>query len=116
MPGHFRFSARNVLMYPQPLRSRRTALRPRPLVLEPLETRQLLTPDMVLHWNEGLLDAVRLDRTASLISARPISFSHTPIDVALIPTGRTHAVYAVDVLAVPATSREAAVAAAAERA
>jgi hypothetical protein len=85
----------------------------RRLSLELLEARQLMAADMVLHWNEVLLDAVRVDRTAPPRAARAMAIVHAAIYDAVNAIERTHEVYAVDAFALPGTSAEAAVAAAA---
>jgi hypothetical protein len=72
-----------------------------------------MAADMVLQWNEILLDAVRTDRTAPPIASRAMAIVHAAIYDAVNAIDRTHEVFAVDVLASPTASREAAVAAAA---
>lgn len=85
----------------------------RRLSLEPLESRSLLAADMVLEWNEIALDAIRTDLTSPPRASRTLAIMHTAIYDAVNAIDRTHQPYAVDVLAAPSTSREAAVAAAA---
>ena len=48
----------------------------RRLSLELLEARQLMAADMVLHWNEVLLAAVRADRTPPPIASRAMAIVH----------------------------------------
>ena len=85
------------------------------LAFEQLESRDLMAADMVLQWNDHLLEAVRADRTAPPIAARAMAIVHTAIYDAVNAIDRTHEVYAVRLLAAPTTSREAAVAAAAHQ-
>ena len=85
----------------------------RPLRFERLEHRKLLAADLVLTWNDVMLDAVRVDSTAPPKAARAMAIVQTAIYDSVNAIDRTHAVYAVDLLASPTTSREAAVSAAA---
>jgi len=48
-------------------------------VLEPLERRVLMAADPVLDWNEALLDAVRVDKTAPPVAARAMAMVHTAV-------------------------------------
>src|SRR4051795_4669611 len=48
-------------------------------VFEPLEARQLMAADPVLDWNEALLDAVRVDKTAPPVAARGMAMVHTAV-------------------------------------
>ena len=84
--------------------------------VEQLESRQLMAGDLVLEWNAILLDAVRTDRTAPPVAARAMAIVHTAIYDAVNAIDRTHEPYAVRELALPLTSREAAVVAAAHAA
>jgi hypothetical protein len=83
------------------------------LALEPLESRHLMAGDLVLEWNDIALDAIRAERTAPPIASRALAIVHSAIYDAVNAIDRTHQVYAVNVLASPLASREAAVAAAA---
>src|SRR2546423_584806 len=85
----------------------------RSLRIERLEQRELLAADIVLEWNNVALDAIRTDKTAPPIASRDLAILHTAIYDSVNAIDRTNQVYAVDVLASPTTSREAAVAAAA---
>src|SRR5687767_10311211 len=87
----------------------------RRLAIERLEERTLFAADMVLQWNEILLDAVRAESTAPPRASRAMAIVHGAIYDAVNAIDRTHEVYVVDVLASPNSSREAAVAAAAHR-
>ena len=89
------------------------ALRSRRLLLEPLERRELLAADLVLEWNEVLLDAIRATNMNPPRASRAMAIVHTAIYDAVNAIERTHEVYAVNVLASPLASTEAAVAAAA---
>jgi hypothetical protein len=93
-------------MQPLPHRSRRFAV-------ELLERRELMAADMVLEWNQTLLAAVRTASTPPPRASRAMAIVHAAIYDAVNAIERTHEVYAVDVLASPLASREAAVAAAA---
>lgn len=99
----------------RPRRAARCAAFPSALtgVSELLEVRQLLTTDMVLQWNEVLLDAIRADRTAPPAAARDMAIVHTAIFDAVNSIDRQYAPYLTMVDAHPRASREAAVAAAA---
>src|SRR5687768_15368545 len=90
--------------------------RHRRLAVESLEPRTLLAADMVLQWNEILLDAVRTESTSPPRASRAMAIVHAAIYDSVNAIDRTHEVYAVHVLASPISSREAAVAAAAHRA
>lgn len=83
----------------------------RRMKFEHLETRKLLAGDSVLAWNDILLEAIRQDRTAPPKAARAMAITHAAIYDSVNAIDRTHEVYAIDVLASPTTSREAAVAA-----
>ena len=90
--------------------------RPRRLSLEALEPRSLMAADMVLEWNDVALAAIRTASTPPPIASRALAIVHTSIYDAVNAIERTHEPYAVDVLAAPSTSAEAAVAAAAHAA
>jgi hypothetical protein len=93
-------------MHPLSLRSRR-------LTVELLERREVMAGDMVLEWNEILLDAVRATSANPPRASRAMAIVHAAIYDAVNAIERTHEVYAVEVLASPLSSRGAAVAAAA---
>jgi hypothetical protein len=88
----------------------------RSLAVERLENRSLMAADVVLDWNEIALDAIRAAPIAPPIAARALAIMHAAVYDAVNAIDRTHAVYAVDVLAAPGSSREAAAAAAAHAA
>jgi membrane-associated phospholipid phosphatase len=87
----------------------------RRLCLESLEERRVLSADMVLQWNEILLEAVRTAGTPPPVAARIMAITHAAVYDAVNALDRSHEVYLVDALAHPRASREAAVAAAAHR-
>ena len=87
----------------------------RRLFLEQLEPRDLFAADMVIEWNNNVLAAIRVDRTPPPKAARALAIVHTAVYDAVNAIDRTHKPYAVDVPALPGTSAEAAVAAAAHR-
>ncbi|HUE71253.1 MAG TPA: hypothetical protein VMP01_10240 [Pirellulaceae bacterium] len=93
----------------------RTRASQRRLLLESLEDRTLLASDMVMDWNNVLLDTIRSERTNPPIATRILATMHTAIYDAVNSINRTHEPYAVQFNALPSTSREAAVAAAAHR-
>jgi hypothetical protein len=98
------------------LRTGLRTLRPRRLSLETLEPRSLMVADMVLEWNDIALAAFRTASTPPPIASRALAIVHTAIYDSVNAIERTHEPYAVDVLAAPSTSAEAAVAAAARAA
>ena len=83
--------------------------------LESLESRQLLSADMVVTWNEVLLDAIRVDRTAPPVASRSMAIVHIAIFDAVNAIERTYEPYLFRGHAPPGTSAESAVAAAAHR-
>ncbi len=85
----------------------------RQLKIERLEHRKLLAADLVLTWNNVMLDAIRFGKTPPPIASRAMAIVQTAIYDSVNAIDRTHSVYAVDLLASPTTSREAAVSAAA---
>jgi hypothetical protein len=87
-----------------------------PRVVECLERRDLLAADAVLVWNSVTLDAIRTDKTPPPKASRDLAIVHAAIYDAVNAIDRTHQVYAVNALASPTTSHEAAVAAAAHAA
>ena len=66
------------------------------LHVEPLEDRLLLASDMVLRWNEVLLEAIRVDRTAPPLAARDMAIVHVAIYDAVNAIEKTYEPYAVD--------------------
>lgn len=71
---------------------------------------------MVLRWNEIALEAIREDHTAPPRASRALAIVHAAVYDAVNAIDRTHEVYAVNLMASPTTSRDAAVAAAAAHA
>jgi hypothetical protein len=71
---------------------------------------------MVLEWNEIALAAFRTASTPPPIASRALAIVHTAVYDAVNAIERTHEPFAVDALAAPSTSPEAAVAAAAHAA
>jgi PAP2 superfamily/RTX calcium-binding nonapeptide repeat (4 copies) len=88
---------------------------PRQLLLEQLEPRDLFASDMVTQWNDNVLAAIRFDRTPPPVASRALAIVHAAVYDAVNAIDRTHKPFAVDVPALPGTSAEAAVAAAAHR-
>jgi len=86
------------------------------LLIEQLEPRDLFAADMVVQWNNNVLDAIRVDKTPPPKASRDLAIVHASIYDAVNAIDRTYKPYAVDVPALPGTSAEAAVAAAAHRA
>lgn len=82
---------------------------------ESLEVRQLMAGDMVLQWNEQLLDAIRVARPAPPVAARAMAIVHTAVFDAVNSIGNCFVSYAATIPVHPKASQEAAVAAAAER-
>src|SRR3954466_4938007 len=72
-------------------------------------------PDMVIKWNDVVLEAIRQDRTAPPVAARNMAIVHVAIYDAVMAIERTHQPYLVDLEAPPGISAEAAVAGAAHR-
>ncbi len=89
---------------------------PRRLFLEQLEPRDLFAADMVIQWNDHILAAIRVDKTPPPKASRNLAIIQASVYDAVNAIDRTHAPYAVDVPALPGTSAEAAIAAAAHRA
>lgn len=87
----------------------------RRLAVEHLERRELLTADMVINWNNVALDSIRASSTPPPIASRALSILQTSVYDALNAIDRTHKPYAVELVAIANTSREAAVASAAHR-
>lgn len=86
------------------------------LQLEQLEPRDLFAADMVVQWNNHVLDAIRVGNTPPPIASRDMAIVHAAIYDAVNAIDRNFKPYAVDVPALPGTSADAAVAAAAHRA
>lgn len=82
---------------------------------EQLETRQLMSADVVTQWNDETLDAIRLDATSPPVAARALAMVHTAIFDAVNSITRTHQPYELEHVAPPTASKEAAVTAAAAR-
>lgn len=97
------------------LRARRRQGTYRPAA-EILEERALMAADMVLQWNDIILQAIRTDKTAPPIAARDLAIMHLAIYDAVNSIDRTHAAYHISMAANPLVSLDAAVAAAAHRA
>ena len=95
------------------LRASREHRARRPLSIETLESRSLMAADLVVQWNDIALGAIRASSTPPPIASRDLAIVHTAIYDAVNAIERTHQPYAVDVVASPLASREAAVAAAA---
>lgn len=72
--------------------------------------------DMVHKWNEAILQAIRIDRTAPPVAARNLAIVHLSIYDAVMAIERTHQPYLTDATALAGASAEAAVAASAHRA
>ncbi|MEJ7595121.1 MAG: phosphatase PAP2 family protein [Planctomycetaceae bacterium] len=75
---------------------------------EILESRQYLSVDAVIQWNQILLDAIRTDRTAPPIASRDMAIMHTAIFDAVNSIDRQYAPYATTVVVHPRASKEAA--------
>lgn len=87
----------------------------RSLLMETLEKRELFAADLVIHWNNVALDAIRASSTVPPIASRSLAILHTSVYDSLNAIDRAYQPYAIDRVALPNTSREAAVAAAAHR-
>ena len=85
------------------------------IAYESLESRQLLAGDMVLQWNEQLLDAIRINKTPPPVASRAMAIVHTAIFDAVNSIGNEYKPYTTMAAVHPKASQEAAVAAAAER-
>lgn len=75
---------------------------------EILESRQYLSADAVIQWNQILLDAIRTDRTAPPVASRDLAIVHTAIFDAVNAIDRQYAPYAATVVVHPRASKEAA--------
>jgi len=82
---------------------------------EILEARQLLAGDMVVQWNEQLLDAIRITKPAPPIATRAMAIVHTAIYDAVNSIYNEYQPYYTMAAVHPKASADAAVAAAAER-
>lgn len=85
--------------------------------MERLEQRMLLTGngDMVLQWNQTLIDAVRADKTSAgpTWASRNMAIVQAAVHDAIGAITHAYAPFLVDIQALPSTSKEAAVASAA---
>lgn len=98
------------------LQSSRARLQPETdLSFENLEARQLLAGDMVVQWNEQLLEAIRATTPAPPVASRAMAIVHTAIFDAVNSIHNHYEPYATFAAVHPKASAEAAVAAAAER-
>src|SRR5262245_7702938 len=71
--------------------------------------------DVVLQWNETVLNAIRADRTAPPLAARNLAIVHAAMYDSINAVYRTHYPYYVTVQATPDTAVEVAAAVAAHR-
>ncbi len=85
------------------------------LKYESLEVRQLMAADMVVQWNEILLDAIREVKPAPPIASRAMAIVHSAVFDAVNSIHNGYTPYASKAAVHPKASAEAAVAAAAER-
>jgi hypothetical protein len=74
-----------------------------------------LSADVIIDWNNVLLDAIRMNSLGPQPSTRIIASMNTAMYDAVNSIARTHEPYHVNMTAVPGTSREAAAAQAAHR-
>jgi membrane-associated phospholipid phosphatase len=72
-------------------------------------------PDVVLVWNEALLEAIRADRTPAPLAAHNMAMVHAAMYDAVNTIEQTHQPYLVNAVAAPCTSPEMAAAIAAHR-
>lgn len=82
---------------------------------ESLEVRQLLAADVVLQWNEVLLDAIRTAKPSPPAASRAMAIVHTAVFDAVNSICNGYKPYASMAAVHPQASAEAAAAAAAER-
>ncbi len=87
----------------------------RTLRLESLEARSLCAADTVTSWNSQALAAIRATQTSPPVASRALAILHVAIFDALNAIERTSKPYAVDVVAQPDASRDAAIASAGHR-
>lgn len=83
--------------------------------LERLETRQLMSADVVLRWNHTTLDAIRAADVSPPIASRSLAVVHAAIFDAVNSIDRSSTAFAFDYIAPPTASKEAAASVAAER-
>lgn len=76
--------------------------------IQVLETRELLAGDVVLQWNDILLDAIRTDKTAPPAASRAMAMVHTAVFDAVNSIGNWYQPYAIDLDVAPDASLEAA--------
>ena len=72
-----------------------------------------MAADLVLQWNDIALDTFRANSTNPPMASRALAIMHTAIYDSVNAIDRTHESYAVEAVASPLASREAAVASAA---
>lgn len=85
------------------------------LSAESLETRQLLTSDAVIDWNNVLLDAIRVDKTAPPAASRAMAIVQTAVFDAVNSIEAKYEPYFVQLSGYGNASPDAAVAAAAHK-
>jgi membrane-associated phospholipid phosphatase len=85
-------------------------------VLPEVRVEATARPDMVIKWNDVVLEAIRQDRTPPPVAARNLAIVHISIYDAVMAIERTHQPYLCDIEAPKGVSVEAAVAVAAHRA
>ncbi len=83
--------------------------------LEPLESRQLLSADIVTQWNDTTLDAIRSTNASPPVASRALAIVHTAIYGAVNAITHANQPYQLQHTAAPTASKEAAVSAAATR-
>lgn len=83
--------------------------------VEPLESRFLMAADAVIEWNDVLLDAIRVQRTAPPYAARNMAIVHTAVFDAVNSIEQDYQPYLVGRKGPKGASVEAAAAAAAHR-
>ncbi len=77
-------------------------------VLQVLECRELLAGDVVLQWNDILLDAIRVDRTAPPAASRAMAMVQTAVFDSVNSIGNWYQPYAIDLDVAPDASLDAA--------
>jgi hypothetical protein len=82
---------------------------------EVLEGRLLMAGDVVIQWNNVLLDAIRTSSTPPPLASRALAMTHASIYDAVNAIDRTHEAYLVNTVALPGASPVAAAAAAAHQ-
>ena len=93
--------------------SPRRGRRDRALTVETLEDRLVLSGDMVLQWNDTLIDAIRADRTPPPQASRAMAIVQTAVYEAVNSIDGSYTPYLVQIPADPGSSLEAATAEAA---